>query len=130
MAWVRSRPLALLEEGVLFVHAGVLPSWTVEQTLSLADEFINRWRRITTTHFAPDLRREPLDGVTISPAMIGSDAWSMRSHVARVVVRRTMNLKHNDNAAKTPTALCRGLIIRNALHATRWSCSAIGRLKA
>lgn len=38
LAWIRSRPLAHFEEGVLFVHAGVLPTWTVEQTLSLADE--------------------------------------------------------------------------------------------
>ena len=38
LAWVRSQPLAHFEDGVLFVHAGVLPPWTVEQTLSLADE--------------------------------------------------------------------------------------------
>ncbi len=38
LAWVRGQPLAHFEEGVLFVHAGVLPSWTVDQTLSLADE--------------------------------------------------------------------------------------------
>lgn len=36
--WLRARPLALYEEGCLFVHAGVLPSWTVEQTLALAGE--------------------------------------------------------------------------------------------
>ena len=38
LAWIRSRPLAHFEDGVLFVHAGVLPPSTVEQTLSLADE--------------------------------------------------------------------------------------------
>jgi bis(5'-nucleosyl)-tetraphosphatase (symmetrical) len=36
--WVRTRPLALHEEGALFVHAGVLPQWTVEQALALAGE--------------------------------------------------------------------------------------------
>jgi bis(5'-nucleosyl)-tetraphosphatase (symmetrical) len=36
--WVRRRPLAHLEEGALFVHAGVLPQWSVEHTLALAGE--------------------------------------------------------------------------------------------
>jgi len=36
--WVRQRPLALHEAGVLMVHAGVLPQWTAQQTLALAHE--------------------------------------------------------------------------------------------
>jgi bis(5'-nucleosyl)-tetraphosphatase (symmetrical) len=36
--WVRSRPLAHLEQGALFVHAGVLPPWSVARTLELAAE--------------------------------------------------------------------------------------------
>ena len=36
--WLRQRPLALAEHGVLMVHAGVLPAWTLEQTLALAGE--------------------------------------------------------------------------------------------
>lgn len=36
--WVRHRPLALQRHGWLLVHAGVLPAWTAEQTLALADE--------------------------------------------------------------------------------------------
>jgi bis(5'-nucleosyl)-tetraphosphatase (symmetrical) len=36
--WLRRQPLALFEKGHLFVHAGVLPQWTVEQTLELAHE--------------------------------------------------------------------------------------------
>ena len=36
--WVRSRPLAHFEHGWLMVHAGVLPQWSVERTLELADE--------------------------------------------------------------------------------------------
>lgn len=36
--WLRARPLAVRENGMLFVHAGVLPSWTVEKTLELASE--------------------------------------------------------------------------------------------
>lgn len=47
--WLRARPLALNEAGALFVHAGVLPQWTVEQTLALAGEIETRLR-------APDYR--------------------------------------------------------------------------
>jgi bis(5'-nucleosyl)-tetraphosphatase (symmetrical) len=36
--WVRTRPLAHHEQGALFVHAGVLPTWTAARTLELADE--------------------------------------------------------------------------------------------
>ena len=36
--WLRTRPLAHVESGALFVHAGVLPQWTVDKTLALAGE--------------------------------------------------------------------------------------------
>jgi bis(5'-nucleosyl)-tetraphosphatase (symmetrical) len=36
--WLRRRPLALLAHGHLLVHAGVLPQWSVPQTLALAAE--------------------------------------------------------------------------------------------
>lgn len=36
--WLRHRPLAHYEHGHLLVHAGVLPSWTLQQTLALAAE--------------------------------------------------------------------------------------------
>ena len=36
--WLRRRPLALREQGVLLVHAGVLPQWSAPQTLVLAGE--------------------------------------------------------------------------------------------
>ena len=36
--WLRHRPLALLEDGHLVVHAGVLPQWSAEQTVALAHE--------------------------------------------------------------------------------------------
>ncbi len=40
--WLRAQPLALLDqihgEDLLMVHAGVLPSWTAQQTLALAQE--------------------------------------------------------------------------------------------
>jgi bis(5'-nucleosyl)-tetraphosphatase (symmetrical) len=36
--WLRHRPLAILRDGHLLVHAGVLPQWSVEQTMDLAHE--------------------------------------------------------------------------------------------
>ncbi|MBS1169351.1 MAG: apaH [Burkholderiaceae bacterium] len=36
--WLRTRPLALQENGHLFVHAGVLPQWSMDKTLALARE--------------------------------------------------------------------------------------------
>ena len=36
--WLRHRPLALHERGVLMVHAGVLPQWSAARTLQLAAE--------------------------------------------------------------------------------------------
>jgi len=36
--WIRTRPLAHFDHGWLMVHAGVLPQWSVAQTLSLARE--------------------------------------------------------------------------------------------
>ena len=36
--WIRTRPLAHSGHGWLMVHAGVLPQWSVEQTLALASE--------------------------------------------------------------------------------------------
>lgn len=36
--WLRARPLAALESGWLCVHAGVVPQWSVQDTLRLAAE--------------------------------------------------------------------------------------------
>lgn len=38
LQWLRQQPLSLMAGGHLIVHAGVLPQWTTEQTLALADE--------------------------------------------------------------------------------------------
>src|SRR6267142_2216768 len=37
--WVRHRPIAHFDHGMLMVHAGVLPQWDIATTLELADEF-------------------------------------------------------------------------------------------
>lgn len=38
LQWLRQQPLAIFEDNHLFVHAGVLPEWTTERTLQLANE--------------------------------------------------------------------------------------------
>ncbi|MEZ5607499.1 MAG: symmetrical bis(5'-nucleosyl)-tetraphosphatase [Burkholderiaceae bacterium] len=67
--WLRQRPLALREQGVLLVHAGVLPSWTVGQTLALAGEVQAVLRSADWASFlqqmygnAPDQWRDELQG--------------------------------------------------------------------
>lgn len=54
--WLRRRPLALHEQGLLMVHAGVLPQWTLAQTLALAAELeaalrAAQWRQNLATLF-------------------------------------------------------------------------------
>ena len=104
LAWVRTRPLAHAEEGVLFVHAGVLPSWTVEQTLALADEV---HRSLATNNDDAFLRQmygdEPRRW---SDDLTGNDR--LRCVVNALTRLRllssdgTMNLEHKDNAGKAP----------------------------
>jgi len=38
LGWLRQQQLAMSDHGILMVHAGVLPSWSAEQTLALAAE--------------------------------------------------------------------------------------------
>ena len=38
LTWLRHRPMALMAQGWLLVHAGVLPQWDAAQTLALAGE--------------------------------------------------------------------------------------------
>lgn len=38
LEWLRRQPMALLENGHLLVHAGVLPQWSAAQTMALAHE--------------------------------------------------------------------------------------------
>ncbi|RQO34965.1 bis(5'-nucleosyl)-tetraphosphatase (symmetrical) [Herminiimonas sp. KBW02] len=38
ISWLRHQPLAMEQDGHLFVHAGVLPQWTASQTVALSRE--------------------------------------------------------------------------------------------
>lgn len=67
--WLRSRPLALQEHGLLMVHAGVLPQWTAAQVLDHAGELQavlrgDDWQEHMAALFgnAPDLWDAELQG--------------------------------------------------------------------
>lgn len=67
--WLRMRPLAHLEDGALYVHAGVLPQWSAEKTRALAAEVEqglrgDGWRAFLTTMYGnePALWRDELAG--------------------------------------------------------------------
>lgn len=49
--WLRERPMALRERGVLMVHAGVLPQWSADQVLALAHEVEGALRAADWTTF-------------------------------------------------------------------------------
>ena len=55
MDWLRHRPLAIAAHGWLMVHAGVLPQWTVAQTLELASEIEQQLRSNDFKYFLTHL---------------------------------------------------------------------------
>ena len=67
--WMRHRPMAIHAHGWLMVHAGVLPQWTLQQTLALAAEVESVLREPDFSSFlkrmygnAPDAWRDDLAG--------------------------------------------------------------------
>jgi bis(5'-nucleosyl)-tetraphosphatase (symmetrical) len=59
LQWLLTRPLAHAEGGDLMVHAGVVPQWTVEQTLGLAKEVSEALRRGPRALFEQMYGNEP-----------------------------------------------------------------------
>ena len=49
--WLRNRPLALNHGKILAVHAGVLPQWTIDQTIEYAQEVEKALRKKTYKDF-------------------------------------------------------------------------------
>ena len=68
--WLRHRPFAHFEDGMLMVHAGVLPQWDVTLALELADELqrtlrsanwketLAQWYGNEPRRWSPDLKKE------------------------------------------------------------------------
>jgi bis(5'-nucleosyl)-tetraphosphatase (symmetrical) len=73
LAWLRSLPLALRESGWLCVHAGVVPAWSADDTLALADELHALLRGDGFERFVPQMYgNEP---ARWSPALDGPARW-------------------------------------------------------
>ncbi|MFO1297183.1 MAG: symmetrical bis(5'-nucleosyl)-tetraphosphatase [Rubrivivax sp.] len=53
LEWLRTRPLACEAAGWLCVHAGVVPQWSAEQTMALADETASMLRGPGFGEFLP-----------------------------------------------------------------------------
>lgn len=104
LAWVRSQPLAHFEQGMLFVHAGVLPSWTVEQTLSLADEVHRSLVADDDNAFLREMYGD--EPRRWSDDLTGNDRLrcvvNALTRLRVLAFDGTMNLKHKDSASKAP----------------------------
>lgn len=107
LAWVRSLPLAHREQGVLFVHAGVLPDWDADTTLALSHEV---QRRLAASDHDAFLREmygnEP---ARWSDALGGHDRLrcvvNALTRVRMLAADGTMQLKHKDASAAAPAGL-------------------------
>ena len=53
--WLRHRPMAIQQHGWLMVHAGVLPQWSVAQTMALAAEVEQALRSTRLKAFLTDM---------------------------------------------------------------------------
>ena len=105
--WLRQRPLALVREGWLCVHAGVSPAWSAAQTLALAGEVGQMLRGPDLADFLPLMYgnqpaawREDLQG---------PDRWR---HVINVLTRirfvhadGSLDFKAKEGAAAAPPGL-------------------------
>lgn len=70
IGWLRQRPMAMMADGFLLVHAGVLPQWTAQKTMALAAEVEQALRSDGWAEFlgqmygnAPDRWDESLTGM-------------------------------------------------------------------
>ena len=89
--WLRQRPLALMREGWLCVHAGVAPAWTAAQTLALAAEVQALLRGPDLAGFLPQMYgNQP---TLWSDSLQGPDRWR---HVINVLTR--IRFCHADGA--------------------------------
>ncbi len=102
--WVRRCPLAHREQGYLFVHAGVPPSWTAERTLELAGEVERKLRSDDHEAFLREMYgNEPS---LWSDALTGNDR--LRFIVNALTRMRLLepdgrlNLRHHEAASAAP----------------------------
>ena len=96
--WVRRRPLALLEQGWLLVHAGVLPDWGVQQVLQLAAEVEAHLRGDALREFLGELfGNQPC---VWSPHLQGAERW-------RITVNALTRLRYVNVAERSIDFHCK-----------------------
>jgi bis(5'-nucleosyl)-tetraphosphatase (symmetrical) len=105
--WVRGLPLAHEEDGMLFVHAGVLPPWDVHKTLALAGEVQQRLAADDHEEFLhamygnePARWRDDLSGHDRLRCVVNA-----LTRVRMLAADGTMQLKHKAGSASAPPGL-------------------------
>jgi bis(5'-nucleosyl)-tetraphosphatase (symmetrical) len=105
--WLRGVPLAHREQGVLFVHAGVLPDWDADRTLALSEEV--RQRLAADDHAAFLREMYGNEPARWDDALTGHDRLrcvvNALTRVRMLAPDGTMNLKHKDASARAPAGL-------------------------
>ena len=107
LAWLRSLPLAHREQGVLFVHAGVLPDWDADRTLALSGEVRRRLAADDHDTFLREMYgNEP---ARWSESLAGHDRLrcvvNALTRVRMLAADGTMDLKHKGASASAPAGL-------------------------
>ncbi|XQU68438.1 symmetrical bis(5'-nucleosyl)-tetraphosphatase [Cupriavidus sp. H18C1] len=107
LQWLRHRPLALHQDGFLLIHAGVLPQWTVEQTLELAGEVERElrgpgWKAFLADIFGNAANRwhEGLRGIERHRVVINA-----LTRLRFCTVDGVMDLKTKEGLGKAPDGL-------------------------
>jgi bis(5'-nucleosyl)-tetraphosphatase (symmetrical) len=107
LLWLRQQPLAHQVHGWLCVHAGVSPLWSLDQTLSLADEVARVLQGPTGNDF---LRVMHGDSPKVwQDDLVGADRWR---HVVNVLTRirfcneqGQLDLRTKEGAAAAPPGM-------------------------
>lgn len=60
LAWLRCRPFIIKEDNSLFVHAGLLPAWSIEQALDWASALQNKLKSTHAHNFLKEYFTAPL----------------------------------------------------------------------